>query len=138
MPGRIKYALAPEICRALSIIVESLGLDYIDTSRIYCVRSRGSRARAYARIYGMPQPWVAVLGAPPGYVIEVLSEKFDPLPPREKVKVLIHELLHIPSTFSGGLRPHGRLVNGRAVYRLFRRLESVPGAIDRIYGVLES
>ena len=37
----------------------------------------------------------------------MLTQHYDPLPEEEKEKVIIHELLHIPKTFSGALRPHG-------------------------------
>lgn len=119
---RVRYELAPDVCEAVRAILESGILPHIDPERVYCVRSRGSRGRAAARIYGTPGPWVAVMGRNPGYVIEVVSEKFDKLPPREKLEILIHELLHIPKTFSGALRPHGKLVNGRKVAWLVRRL----------------
>ncbi len=119
---RVRYKPAPDICDAVKAILESGVLPHIDPKRIYCVRSRGSKGKAVARIYGMPGPWVTVLGGNPGYVIEVVSEKFDGLPPREKLEILIHELLHIPRTFSGALRPHGRLVNGRKVAGILRRL----------------
>jgi len=119
--SRIRYEVYPQACRVIARLVESLDLSHIDPSRIHCVRSVGARTRAIARIYGLPRPWI-VAGCEPGYVIEVVSEKFDALPCEEKIKTLIHELLHIPRGFSGGLRPHGRLVNGRRVYQLYRRL----------------
>ncbi|BAA80561.1 hypothetical protein APE_1561 [Aeropyrum pernix K1] len=128
----MRYERAPDVCRAAEVLVDALGLDYIDVSRVYCVRSWGSRGRAYARIYGTPGAWAAALGYNPGYVIEVVSEKFDPLPLEEKVKVVIHELLHIPRTFSGGLRAHGPLVNGRRVAALYRRVRGDA----RVMGIL--
>ena len=123
MGRRVKYAPAPDVCRAVRIIVSGLEeFGYIDLSRVHCVRSWGSRSLAIARIYGLPRAWIVALGVNPGYVIEVISERFDPLPGREKVAVLIHELLHIPRSFSGGLRPHGKLVNNRRVTSLLRLL----------------
>ncbi len=59
------------------------------------------------------------LGVKPMYIIEVLEENYSSLSLDEKIRVLIHELLHIPKKFSGGLRPHGRYVNRRLVNKLF-------------------
>ena len=133
--GRVEYRIAFDICEAIRIIIREAGLSYIDPERIHCVRSNGSRSRAIARIYGLPRAWIVALGWNPGYVIEVISEKFDKLSGGEKVKVLIHELLHIPRTFSGGLRPHGTHVNSREVSRIFRVLQD-RGVINSILEVI--
>ncbi len=133
MPSRLRYEEAPEVCVIVDILSAMEEFSHIDTRRVYCVRSWGSRSRAVARIYGLPGPWVTVLG--PGYVIEVIGERFYKLPLEDRVKTIIHELLHIPSTFSGGLRPHGRLVNGRVVGRLYRRAVRL-GLLDRIVELL--
>ncbi len=133
--GRISYEVDGKLCKAIRMIVSEAGLSHIDPDRIYCIRSRGSRSRAIARIYGLPKPWIIALGANPGYVIEVISERFDRLSGIDKVKVLIHELLHIPKTFSGGLRPHGRHVNEREVSRILRAL-SDRGIVKSIIGVV--
>ncbi|MCD6301116.1 MAG: metallopeptidase, partial [Staphylothermus sp.] len=76
---------------------------------------------AYARIHGLPRIWIKALKIKPGYVIEVISENYDKLSIEEKIMILIHELLHIPRTFSGGLRPHGKYVNRRIVRKLFSK-----------------
>lgn len=109
---------------AVKCVVGSLGLSYIDLERLYVVRSRGSRSRAVARIYLMPSAWRFTLNMEPAYLIEFISERFDGLPPREKVKVIVHELLHIPMAFSGGLRPHGKHVNDRLASKLASGVDS--------------
>jgi len=49
--------------------------------------------------------------------------KYARLSEEDKLKVLLHEILHIPKTFSGGLRPHGNKVNDREVERLLKKLK---------------
>ncbi len=103
----LKFEEAPEIKRKVSEIVMGLGLKHIDLSMVSCYRSRGSKTRAYARIWEFPRILQLAINHPPHYVIEVISPKFDKLSEEEKEKVLIHELFHIPTNFSGSLRPHG-------------------------------
>ncbi|RJQ37867.1 metallopeptidase [Candidatus Microgenomates bacterium] len=97
---------ANEIKKDLEKIVYILGMEYVDVSRIFCYRTRGSKSRAYARIWAMPKIFQRALDLKPAYVIEVLSQYFDKLNSDEQKKVLIHELLHIPKNFSGALVPH--------------------------------
>ncbi len=118
----VKYYEDPDTCRLVSIIVNVLRdyFSYIDIERVKCYRSRGSRSGALARIHGLPRIWLIALGIKPMYIIEVLEENYSGLSLDEKVRVVIHELLHIPKKFSGGLRPHGKYVNKRIVNKLFR------------------
>ncbi|MCE4600045.1 MAG: metallopeptidase [Desulfurococcales archaeon] len=127
---RVRYERADDVCEAIKLILSMGLLPHIDPSRIHCVRSRGSSTRVVARIYGLPRPWI-VAGLEPGYVIEVVSERFDSLDCRGKLKTLLHELLHIPKTFSGALRPHGRYVNSRVVGALYRRVRGLEGEVCR-------
>ncbi len=132
--SRIRYERAPDVCMLIHHIITVCEMfPHVDPDRVYCVRSYNARTRAIARIYGTPGAWIAALGYNPGYVIEVVSEKYDTLDPLSKIKVLVHELLHIPSTFSGGLRPHGKNVNGRVVNTVISRMRSkgcLPELID--------
>ncbi len=117
----IKYYEAEDICCLLKILVKVLNdyFKYIDLDRIKCFRSKGSKSSAYARIHGLPRIWVKALNTRPYYIIEVLSENFDELSIEDKIYVIIHELLHIPYSFSGGLRPHGSIVNRVTVEKLY-------------------
>jgi predicted metallopeptidase len=81
-------------------------MDWILYERLYFYRSNFSKARAYARTWGLPALWQRSLGVEPAYIIEVLSEHFDSLDQRNQDKVILHELTHIPRNFSGALVPH--------------------------------
>ncbi|MGC9113305.1 putative metallopeptidase [Acidilobus sp.] len=123
MGAVISYQRDEALERAVRCIIESAGLNHIDPSRVYVIRSRGSRSRAIARIYSMPSAWRYALNMEPAYLIEFISERFDGLTPERKAEVIVHELLHIPMAFSGGLRPHGKYVNDRLAARIAARVD---------------
>jgi len=103
-------------------MVEVIGLGHVDQFRIICMRSTGSTANAYARIWNLPRIWQKALDVKTYYIIEVISEHFDPLSEGEQDRVLIHELMHIPKTFSGALLPHecfGKKINRAAVEKVY-------------------
>ncbi len=102
----MQWLKAPDIQRGIISILRKTSLNHIDPSRVFVFRSHGSVARAYARIWALPTIWQKALDTPAGYCIEVLSEKFDHLSKEKQIKILIHELLHIPKTFSGSLVQH--------------------------------
>lgn len=104
--GRVNWDKAPDIQVRIAHLVSTLSLDWIDNSSIFCFRSSNSKARAYARIWGLSTIWQKALGTDAAYCIEVLSEKFDSLDEFEQDKVLLHEICHIPKNFSGSLLPH--------------------------------
>ncbi len=114
--------MAPDVEAKVKEIVDALSYGHINEFRIICMRSRNATARAYARIWNLPDIWQKALSVGTFYIIEVLSQHYDKLDGEEKEKVLIHELLHIPKTFSGALRPHGGKVriDGRTVGQLHR------------------
>lgn len=108
----------------LEDILEKLRMSHVINSRIICMRSTGAKVNAYARIWSLPSIWMNALEISPFYIIEVVSEKYDPLPEEEKRKTLIHELLHIPQGFSGGLVPHnnrGERIDGRLVNKFYKK-----------------
>ncbi len=123
----MQYSLAPEIQKTVKELVRGLKMDYINIKHIHCIRSFDAKTRAYARIWGMSRLFKEVAGIDPHYIIEVNSRHFDKLSEREKIKTLVHELMHIPKTFSGALLPHrGRYhrINDREVEKILRGLGS--------------
>ena len=58
----------------------------------------------------------------PAYEIELISEKFDRLKEEEKIKTIIHELMHIPHSFSGGFRVHKPFVTKPKVEKNYSKL----------------
>lgn len=119
------FVPAPDITEMMNMLTRSLEMRHIDAERVFCVRSQGSSARAYARVWGLSRIFQLTAGYKAVYVIEVLSQHFDKLPLEQKHKVIIHELLHIPKTFSGALLSHkGRhhRVDDTAVEELYEKL----------------
>jgi predicted metallopeptidase len=115
------YHDAPDVWNLINDLIESLDLYHIDRKRVFCVRSRGSKASGtLARIHSFPKVYQKVLGMKPLYIIEVISESFDKIDDLEKEKVLIHELLHIPKGFTGGLAHHRRGFESQV--RLYHRI----------------
>ncbi len=121
----MKFEQAPDVKATAEEILPFLELPHINSYRLLYMRSQGSKARAYARIWSMPKIWQEALEIKAYYVIEVLSEYFDKLDEEKKKKVLIHELLHIPKTFSGALVPHtcfGHKINEKRVEEIYERM----------------
>ncbi len=106
--SKMDWAKAKDVQTKVEFLVKDLELDWVNTKRIRCVRSKYSSSRAVARIWGLSQIWQLFVKKGPLYIIEVISERFDKLSGEEQGKVLLHELVHIPQTFSGALLPHTR------------------------------
>jgi predicted metallopeptidase len=127
----MQWLPADDIHSRMRRIVRALGLMYIKPTRIRCVRVSGSRANALARIWGLPPIFQDALRLHPHYVIEFMVPAFDRLARREQDRVIIHELLHIPRTFSGGIRPErspSLSINNWTVERYYRQyLASMQG-----------
>ena len=120
----IKYFPASDIKEQVDAIASDLDLFHIVPQFVFCVRSKGSKARrTIARIHGLGKIWQEVLNRPPSYTIEVISEIYDKMSKEEKEKTLIHELLHIPGGFSGGFRPHKGYVERKIVEQLYKKLQ---------------
>lgn len=118
---------APDVTRLVKHLVARLPLAHVDPDKITCMRSFGATSRARARIWSFPKIWQLATGLSPRYVIEVLSHHFDHLSDDDKLRVIIHELMHIPKNFSGALVPHrGRYarIDHRTVETLFKQYKT--------------
>lgn len=121
----MKYSLAPDIYDHIKTLVKKLNFTHIKVDNIHCIRSFDAKTRAYARIWGMAKLFSEVAGLEPHYIIEVVSKRFDKLSEREQMKTLVHELMHIPKTFSGALLSHrgkNRRINDREVEKIFENI----------------
>lgn len=119
----IKYFPAEDIKEKVSFIVDKLSLWYVKIDRIFCIRSTGSKSNAVARIWALGKIWQKVLDIKSHYIIEVISERFDKLSEDEKNRTLIHELLHLPKAFGGGLLPHKKNITSYKINKLLKNLK---------------
>ena len=102
----MKYEDAPDIQITAEEISRVL-FPHIKLDRIKCFRSYGTSSRGtIARCHGMGKLMQKALNIKAFYVLEFLSERFDKMDREEKLKVIIHELMHIPKSFGGGFKFH--------------------------------
>ncbi len=115
----IKYHEAPDIKLLVDTIIKELRFTHINPQLVYCFRSRGTKSRhTIARVHGLEKLWQLAMKTHPRYLIEVIAERYDRLNQTDKEKVIIHELLHIPKSFSGGFRPHKGYINKKTINKL--------------------
>lgn len=124
----MEFFPAPDLEEKVKQIVSILNFDHILPDHVHAFRSTGSRARARARIYAMPRIWQMAFVSSAHYCVEFLSEHFDHLSEDDQLRVIIHELMHIPKSFSGALVPHRgsghrHQVTSRSVEVLFRKFK---------------
>lgn len=118
----IKFFVDEKTASRLREMAKTLEMEHINLDRLVTIRSIGSKARrTLARCYGLPKVWQKALGLEAYYIIEIISETFDKLGPEEQEKTLIHELMHIPTTFGGGFRHHNPHVTARTVDAMYSR-----------------
>jgi len=102
----IKYSLAPELQEIVNEISVLL-FPHVRLDSVVCIRSFGSSSRGtIARCHALGKAMQLALNRRGFYVIEVISKRFDKLSNEDKVKTLIHELMHIPKSFGGGFIHH--------------------------------
>lgn len=117
----MKYKLDSEIQSIANDVIAKLNFSHIKTEKLLCLRSHGSKSkRTIARIHGLPKIMQIAMNIKAYYVIEIVSENFDKLSHEDKIKTIIHELMHIPKGFGGGFRNHKPYVTRKTVEEAYK------------------
>jgi len=120
----MKYSYSEKWTQKARDLIQDLGFEHIAPGRISCVESHGTKTRrTVARIHSLGKAMQLGMGCKAFYVIELISKEFDKESEEEKIKTLIHELLHIPENFGGGFRHHRPYVNKRIVDKHYKKLK---------------
>ena len=122
----MRYEFAPDIQIKAERICEKL-FSHIKIERVKCFRSYGtSSKRTIARCHALGKLMQKAIGIPSVYALEFLSERFDKFDKEEQLKIIIHELMHIPSTFGGGFKHHNYVTekNVNKCYKKYKLLEN--------------
>jgi predicted metallopeptidase len=102
----MKYIDAPDI-QAVAEEISKMLYPHVKLERMKCFRSYGSSSRGtVARCHALGKLMQKAIGVEAHYALEFIHERFDKLSEEERLKVIIHELMHIPKTFGGGFKHH--------------------------------
>ncbi len=118
----MKYEFAPD----LQIIAEEICFilfPHIKITRVKCFRSYGSSTkRTIARCHTIGKLMQMAIGVEAYYTLEFLCPRFEKLSEEDKIKTIIHELMHIPQTFGGGFRHHNWVTdkNVNKMYKTYK------------------
>ena len=119
----MKYEFAEDLQRVAEEISRAL-FPHINIERVKCFRSYGtSSRRTLARCHALGKLLQKALNIKAFYVLEFLSERFDKLDKEEQIKIVIHELMHIPKTFGGGFKHHD-FVHDRNVNLYYKKYKN--------------
>ncbi|MEK6945174.1 MAG: putative metallopeptidase [Nanoarchaeota archaeon] len=122
----MRYEFAPDLQITADKISRSL-FPHVKIERVKCLRSHGSSSRGtIARCHALGKLMQKAMGVQAHYALEFISERFDKMNEEEKIKVIIHELMHIPKTFGGGFKHHDWVCekNVNVHYQQFKKIES--------------
>lgn len=107
----MRYEFAEDIQEKAEEISRLL-FPHIKVGFVNCIRSYGtSTRRTIARCHGLGKVFQKAMGVNAFYALEFLSERFDKLSKEEQLKVIIHELMHIPFNFGGGFKHHDHVTD---------------------------
>ena len=102
----MRYEESPDV-QQIAEEISNLLFPHVKLERVKCFRSYGTSSRGtIARCHTIGKLMQKAMNTNAFYVLEFISERFDKLKEEDKIKVIIHELMHIPATFGGGFRHH--------------------------------
>lgn len=121
----MKYEFAEDLQKIAEELSKIL-FPYIKIENIRCYRSYGSSSkRTIARCHSLGKLMQKAMVRQAFYALEFLSERFDKLDDEEKIKVIIHELMHIPKCFGGGFKHHNVVTerNINLYYKTYKEMK---------------
>ena len=102
----MRYEDAPDL-QAKAEEISRMLFPHIKLERVKCFRSYGSSSRGtIARCHALGKIMQRTIGVKAYYALEFISERFDKMNEEERLKTIMHELMHIPKTFGGGFKHH--------------------------------
>jgi len=130
----MRYEYAPDLQVIAEEIVELL-FPHIQIQHVKCLRGYGSSSKyTLARCHALGKLMQKALHRQAFYAIEFLAENFDKLDREEQIKIIIHELMHIPKTFGGGFKHHDYVCekNINKCYKKYKELKKLKDGKDEI------
>jgi len=97
----VEYTEAPDIKERAIAIATKLNMSHIDFDRVhfyyyYCDTRTIAKITGFFKVLQLAYPHIR-----PFYVISVNQKNFLGVSKRDQDSTILHELLHIPKTFSG-------------------------------------
>lgn len=131
----MKYEFSPDI-QFIAEEISKMLFPHVILERVKCFRSYGTSSRGtIARCHTIGKLIQKAMNVPAFYVLEFLSERFDKLDKEEQIKVIIHELMHIPASFGGGFRHHDHVCdkNIEKNYRAYKSQKNKEGLNEKYF-----
>ena len=126
----IKYQIAEDLQEQVNEIAQML-FPHVRIDDVVCLRSFGSKSRGtIARCHALGKAMQLALQRKGFYLIEVISERFDKMSDIDRIKTLIHELMHIPKSFGGGFIHHNFVHEG-SVDKMYNHYINLKERIER-------
>ena len=125
----MRYEYAPDL-QEKAVEISKLLFPWVNMERVKCFRSYGSSSRGtVARCHALGKVMQKAMNVHAFYTLEFISKRFDKLSDEDKIKVIIHELMHIPKTFGGGFRQHDFVCdkNINIFYKTYQNYKRVNG-----------